>query len=257
MPTVPAVILAAGFGRRIAARTGGGPKALLDLGGRSLLERSLDALGAAGFDRIVVVTGHAAADIEAVLAGRATGPGLEAVFNEAYASANNIVSLLAAADVVQDGFCLLNSDIVFDPSIVVDLAGRTSGNWMVIDGDEALGVEEMKVHVDAADRIVRISKRLDPAASGGEYIGIARFDATGAASLFEAARDLVTRGGRDLYYEDAVDAAADRLGVGVLWTGGRAWTEVDDEADYQRALGVAAGLDAVADARWTARGVAR
>jgi hypothetical protein len=31
--------------------------------------------------------------------------------------------------------------------------------------------------------------------------------------------------------------------MGLAWTRGRAWTEIDDDDDYQRALGVAAGLD--------------
>lgn len=246
MPMVPAVILAAGFGRRIASISGGGPKALLPLHGRSLLERSLDGLAAAGFERVVVVTGHGADEVDGRLAERADGLAVSTVFNEAYASGNNILSMLAAESVGAGGFCLLNSDIVFEPSILADLRGLEAGNWLVLDGDEPLGAEEMKVTLDSAGRVLRISKQLVPAESAGEYIGIARFDATGAATLMASAARLVAGGGHDLYYEDAIDAAAADLAVGILWTRRRPWTEIDDDVDYRRALEVAASIDGAA-----------
>ena len=240
---VPAVILAAGLGQRIAHRTGGGSKALLEVGGRTLLERSLDALDAAGFGTVIVVTGHAAEAVRPVVASRTGRQTVTERWNERYATANNIASVLAVEDLVAGGFCLLNSDIVFDPSILLDVAALDSGSWLVVDGDEPLGDEEMKVMLDDAGTLARISKTLDPAASVGEYIGICRFDAAGTAVLMASAARLVEAGRTGLYYEDAMDAAAAELAMRVVPTRRRAWTEIDDEADYRRAVEVAAGLD--------------
>jgi CTP:molybdopterin cytidylyltransferase MocA len=53
-PVVGAVLLAAGQGERIGRR----PKALLALGGQSLIERQLRALADAGVQQTVVVLGH-------------------------------------------------------------------------------------------------------------------------------------------------------------------------------------------------------
>jgi len=241
---VPAVILAAGLGRRIAALSNGRPKALLELNGRSLLEREVDALQTAGFERVVVVTGYAAESIRPVMAEWRAAMVMSERWNARFATTNNIVSLLAAADVLGDGFCLLNSDIVFDPSILAELATLTAGSWLVIDGDEPLGAEEMKVTLDGDGVVTRISKGLDPGASAGEFIGISRFDPGGATTLLDAARRLVLEGGTGLYYEDAIDACAGELVARVLWTRGRRWTEIDDDVDYRRAQGVAEGLDA-------------
>ena len=58
-----------------------------------------------------------------------------------------------------------------------------------------------------------------------------------------SARRLVDAGSTNLYYEDAMDAAAADLALRACWTRRRAWTEIDDEDDYQRALRVAAELD--------------
>lgn len=243
---VPAVILAAGLGQRISHRIGSGPKALLEIGGRTLLDRSLDALEAAGFEDVIVVTGHAAEAVTPVLARRTRGPRVREHWNPLYATMNNIASMLAVEALVEGGFCLLNSDIVFDPSILVDVAALDAGNWLVVDGDEPLGDEEMKVMLDETGAMTRISKLLDPAASVGEYIGICRFDAAGTAEVMASARRLIDAGHGNRYYEDAMDAAAAALAVRPAWTRLRDWTEIDDEADFVRAIGVAARLDGTA-----------
>jgi molybdenum cofactor cytidylyltransferase len=61
--TVGAVLLAAGAGSRLGHR----PKSLLELGGVPLIRRQLIALSGAGVDEVVVVTGHHASAIEAVV----------------------------------------------------------------------------------------------------------------------------------------------------------------------------------------------
>jgi L-glutamine-phosphate cytidylyltransferase len=241
---VPAVILAAGLGRRLASLTNGGPKALLELNGRTLLERAIAALQDAGFREVIVVTGHAVERIRPVLAAPPDGMMLVERWNPDYATANNIVSILTAADAVGGGFTLLNCDIAFDASILQDVARLESGNWLVVDGDEPLGHEEMKVTLDDNGHLARISKLLDPAQAVGEYIGICRFDAAGTAVVMASARRLVAAGSTDLYYEDAIDAAAADLAMRASWTQGRLWTEIDDDADYRRALQVTADLDA-------------
>lgn len=60
---VGAVLLAAGSGSRL----GGRPKSLLELGGVPLIRRQLIALSGAGVDEVVVVLGHHADAIEAVV----------------------------------------------------------------------------------------------------------------------------------------------------------------------------------------------
>jgi len=239
-----ALILAAGVGRRLADVAPDTAKALVSLRGRTLLARSLDALAATGFGDVLVITGHHATKVAAALRDAPRGLTAEALFNPRFATANNIVSFLTPAERLAGGFCLLNADIVFDASILVDVAAAGEGSWLVVDTDEALAEEEMKVHVEGG-RVRRISKTLDPSTSAGEFIGIARFDRVGAEAVLDAARALVREGGEGLYYEDAIDRALPELSVGVIQVGGRAWTEIDDRADYERALRVASALDAM------------
>lgn len=59
-----AVVLAAGRGTRLGAIGEDTPKALVPVAGVRVIDRILDALGADGFDEIVVVTGHRADEVE-------------------------------------------------------------------------------------------------------------------------------------------------------------------------------------------------
>ena len=63
------IVAAAGMGRRLGRDE---PKALVDLAGRPLISRTLDALGAVSFARAVVVAppGHET-DFQAAVGGRA------------------------------------------------------------------------------------------------------------------------------------------------------------------------------------------
>lgn len=239
----PALLLAAGVGRRLGDMTAALPKALIEVHGETLLERSLRALEAAGFREGLIVTGHAAATVDSYLEQRRGSIHVRSVFNPRFAEANNIVSLLVAGEFLQDGFCLLNTDIIFEPSVLVDVFAAGDGAWLVVDGDEPLGAEEMKVQVDHAGRMTRINKKLPPETSVGEYIGIVRFDAHGARLVLDAASRLVAEGGTNLYYEDAMDSAATELQAQLIPTRRRLWTEVDDLADYERAQRVGAALD--------------
>ena len=66
-----AMVLAAGFGRRLRPLTDRIPKALVEVGGRTQLDRTIEALARAGATRLVVNTHHHADQVEAALAARA------------------------------------------------------------------------------------------------------------------------------------------------------------------------------------------
>ena len=239
-----AVILAAGLGSRLGALAAHGPKAMIRIGGMSVLERAIRSLEAARVPKITIVTGHRHAVIDAFVARGTFAAEVRTVHNPAYATANNIVSFMVAARELRDGGILLNSDVIFDPSILRDVLCAGAGTWLVVDDTHPLDEEDMKVELNDRGRIVRISKRLDRDSAHGEYIGLALLDAAGARAALAAAQALVDDDGSALYYEDAFDQCAARVNFRPLSTRGAAWTEIDDAADYERAVKIAAGLAA-------------
>ena len=108
-----AVVLAAGRSERLAGMTRGASKALLRLGGLTLLERKVLHLLDAGIQRVVVVVGH-----DAVRVGKfasAIAPGRVEVVSAERWQAGNGASLGAAENSVGDErlFLLMTADHIF------------------------------------------------------------------------------------------------------------------------------------------------
>ena len=81
-----AVILAAGIASRLRPLTNDRPKCLLEIGGKCLLQRSMDGLIRNGIKEFVVVTGYLHEQIEAFLNNRYKEVSITSIYNEQYAS---------------------------------------------------------------------------------------------------------------------------------------------------------------------------
>lgn len=108
-----AVILAAGVGSRMAGSTGGMPKCMVPVGGRSILSRALATLDGAGIRRVIIVTGYARDALERHAVMHAGRLAIEFVHNADYHSTNNCVSLWMVRSRPNEDFILLESDLLF------------------------------------------------------------------------------------------------------------------------------------------------
>ena len=199
------VILAAGMAKRLRPLTDVCPKCLLALGGRTLLERTVDAMLGAGIHRLVVVTGYKADMIVDFL--ETHYPQLEKVFlnNADYEHNNNIYSLwMAGKEVRGEDFLLMDSDIFCDPEAVRVVAGK-EGSALALNR-HPLGEEEMKVVVDEEGRITAISKTCSIEDALGESVGIERISAEYGVALFEELDKMILNEGLvDVFYELAFE----------------------------------------------------
>jgi NDP-sugar pyrophosphorylase family protein len=104
-----AVVLCGGLGTRIAALSGGRPKALLPVAGRPFLHHLLDWLGFHGVREALLLVGHGAEEVER--AARAGAPeGLTVQFNREPAPLGTGGALKLAAGRLDDRFLMLNGD---------------------------------------------------------------------------------------------------------------------------------------------------
>lgn len=116
-----ALLLAAGTGSRLYPLTKNAPKCLTIVNGKSILERMVSNLKQKGFKRLVVVTGHLENHIRDFLGNQAGDMKIEYVFSPRYNTTNNIYSLWMARDLISEPFLLLESDLVFDDSLLNDM----------------------------------------------------------------------------------------------------------------------------------------
>ena len=199
------VILAAGMAKRLRPLTDERPKCLLKVGERTLLQRTVDAMLAAGISELVVVTGYRANMIRDFLTETYPSLNIHFIDNPDYAHNNNIFSLWLTRPYVDgNDFLLMDSDILCDPAILPEVISA-EGSALALNRHE-LGEEEMKIVADAHGRIIEISKTCSPSEAAGESVGIEKMTAYYSTALFrELEKMIVDEGLIDIFYERAFE----------------------------------------------------
>ncbi|MCR5023742.1 MAG: phosphocholine cytidylyltransferase family protein [Lachnospiraceae bacterium] len=148
-----ALILAAGFGKRLRPITNEIPKSLVEVGGVPLLENNLNNLVSLGISDIGIVVGHMADLIRERIGSEWKGVPVSYYENQRYLETNNVVSLSCAYDFCNDDMLMLECDIMYrremleklmkgkgDCSILVSPFNHETmdGSVIRVDGDVAL-----------------------------------------------------------------------------------------------------------------------
>ena len=199
------VILAAGMAKRLRPLTDTKPKCLLEVGGRTLLERTVCAMQQAGVTEFVVVTGYRADQIREFLFTHYPQSTVHFLHNADYEHNNNIYSLWMAGEIVRGReFLLMDSDILCDPAAVVRIANEPESALAV--NRHELGEEEMKVVVDDSLCITEISKTCRPEDAMGESVGIEKITAAYSEALFRELDQMIVQETLiDIFYERAFE----------------------------------------------------
>jgi glucose-1-phosphate thymidylyltransferase len=159
---VKAVVLAAGEGTRLRPLTDGKPKPLVEVDGKSMLERCFDLLASLGVEEFVVVVGYMADAIEEKYGDEYGGaPITYAHQRERKGLAH---ALMQAEPHVDDTFPLMHGDNIFAPSARADIRSVVRSG-----ADATLLVEEVPVErarnsavvVTEGDRVVDVVERDD------------------------------------------------------------------------------------------------
>lgn len=226
------IILAAGTGTRFNGAVR--PKCLAPFDDCTLISIQLAALRACGITDITVVVGFDADTVRL-----ACGPHVRFVENPRFRETNSLYSLWLARPVLEQGFVVMNCDVLFHPAMLVDLLTARHDNALLVAYPEPnapqMGDEEMKVCVRRG-LVVDIDKRLSPQRTDGENVGIAKFSADGARRLIAEMRELVDRGRLSAWAPRAFKAFAQHQPLYAVGTRGLPWTEIDTPEDYRHGV---------------------
>ena len=237
------MVLAAGAGRRLRPITDTLPKALAPVDGdTTILDIALRNLAEVDLRDVAVVVGYRADAVDARVADlqRRYGVRITLVHNDRAEEWNNCYSLWLARDYFTEGVLLVNGDTVHPVGVERTLlAAAGPPVVLAVDDVKRLGEEEMKVTLDAAGHLARITKLMPPGDAYGEYIGATLIDPAAAVPLAVALEETWRRDPQ-LYYEDGYQTFVDAGGeVAVAPIGEVSWVEVDDHADLARAREIA------------------
>ena len=163
------------------------PKCYAEIHGRRLLDRAVEAFHGAGITDICFIGGY---QIEKV---QRDYPQFTFRHNRDWERNNILLSLMHAEDLMEEGFVCCYSDILFTSDVVRrvlkhpgEIALSVDTHWLERYRDRTQHPPTDAEKVTVCNGLVsRVHRAIAPEQAHGEYTGIARFTAGGAATLRE------------------------------------------------------------------------
>lgn len=224
-----AIVLAAGVGSRLRPFTADRPKCLLEVGGRTILDRQLDDLRQCGVTDVTVVVGYFGDQIRARYGDR-----MHYVANERYEETNSLYSLWLAREELVSGALILNSDVLGARRLFERLLESPAPDAILVELGNAFEPEDMKVRLNGR-QVVDFGKHLPPEQSHAHNVGVAKFSADGGRHLGECLDRLVTAGHENDWAPRAFREFATQWPLMAVDTDGLPWIEIDFVEDLTRA----------------------
>jgi choline kinase len=148
-----AVVLAAGYGKRLNLLQK--PKGFINIGGKTLIEYSIEALLKHGIEQIIIGTGFKSHYYDELAK---TYSQITTRYNDAFMNSGSLLTFCALKDLIKEDFLLLESDILYDSYCLKELIVSRHQNALL------LAVSERKddgvfVQVDAAYIFAKSTRR--------------------------------------------------------------------------------------------------
>ncbi|GHV84817.1 aminotransferase [Spirochaetia bacterium] len=233
-----AIILAAGMGNRLGRYTRNNTKCMLEINGKTLIERALDAIEKAGIKKCIIVVGYKKENLISFIGERYGNIDVSYVSNDIYDKTNNIYSLYLAKEyLVKDDTILMESDLIFEDSVISEIvysAGSTVAAvakweaWM--DGTVVSLEEENKISAFIPKSCFDFEKK----DSYYKTVNIYKFSKEFSEKTYVPFLGAYLAAmGNNEYYEQVlrVVASLDKCEMKAFVITGKKWYEIDDMQD--------------------------
>jgi choline kinase len=229
--TMRAILLAAGTGRRLQRPS---PKCLVDIGGMTLLSRTLRALAAVEVSEAWIVVGYRHDLIAAELERSPSPVPVVCVRNEAYLG-GSVRSLWAVRQVMASEVLIMDADVLFPVYLLRRLVQSSHVNCVLADPRANFTGEEMMLTIQD-DHIWDITRGVrDPSQVLGEGVGFYKLDRIAAQRLRGLLEQWIASGRDHEEYEEVFRALFKSCVFGYELVGDLPWTEVDFPEDITKA----------------------
>ena len=235
--TPRAIVLAAGRGKELGVLTEDRPKAMIEIAGKPLLERTVDTLRSIGIKDITVVRGYRKEAVQL--------PGLTYVDNDEHETTQEAFSLFKGLEGVTGPVLVVYGDVLFQKFIPMHLFESDSDFCIAVEPRDQLDTTENGYRdlvtsdrafqwseFDQQTRLVQMSTAIPEEQIHGEWIGLLKMTGDGVAQLRELAESATTPDRlRTMRMADVFDLLiANGKSVEVVYVRGH-WLDVDDLHD--------------------------
>lgn len=226
------------MGNRLGKYTKDNTKCMLDINGRSLIDRALDALEMNGIGRCVIVVGYKKENLMEAVGNKHGKMEIVYVSNDVYNKTNNIYSFYLAKDwLLKDDTLLLESDLIFEPNIIRDLLDDPEPTLAVVDLYQSW-MDGTVVQISADKTITQfIPKKFfnyDEKHTYYKTVNIYKFSREFLCQSYVPFLEAYSQAmGNNEYYEQVlrVIATLEKNELKALCLTGQKWYEIDDVQD--------------------------
>ena len=233
------------MGKRLGEYTQNNTKCMLKVNGIRLIDRALATLHAIGVSRVVLVVGYKGQNVKDYVGTNYKGTPIEYVDNPVYDKTNNIYSLYLAKDyMLAEDTLLLESDLIYEPSVVRRLLDDESPNVALVDKYESW-MDGTVVTLDDDNRITRfIDKdhfRFEEIKDYYKTVNIYKFSKEFSTKYYVPFLTAYSTAlGNNEYYEQVLRVILHLYDAPLkaLPLSGEVWYEIDDIQDLDIASGM-------------------
>lgn len=242
-----AIFIAAGKGSRLGSLTNDLPKPLVDVNGKSIIERQIDLLHKKNIHDIIIVTGYKKEKF--------TFKNIEYIFNLTFSEDEQAGSLMRARQKFSGDVLIMFGDILFDEQILEQVLNANGQISIAIDKDWKKSYQERNDNsISKADKVLLKNKKIVKISANqidaeqnedtGELLGIMKLSSEGSKILIEHYEKLENTHTGKFYDAESfkkakfVDILQELISMGIhitpiIITGN--WCEIDTLNDLDRA----------------------
>ena len=233
-----AIILVAGMGSRLKALTKDNPKCMVKVNGETLIERVLSQLDKCNLEEIILVLGYKKEVLKEYINNLKIKTKVSYIDNDIYDKTNNIYSLyMAKEEMLKNDILLLESDLIFDDSILKNLTADSNKNMAVIASYEPW-MDGTCVKLDSENNIIDFvtSKKFDFNNTKDLYktVNIYKFSKEFNKCYIKFLEAYLSSNGENQYYETVLETMINVLPnklKGFVLNDNQKWYEIDDKQD--------------------------
>jgi len=237
-----ALILAAGTGSRLGKYTKENTKCMLEVNGETLIKQALEKLNNVGITKLILVVGYKKDNLIEHVGNQYKNIKIEYVENPIYDKTNNIYSLYLAKDkLAQDDTILLESDLLFEESILKKLLDDKRKSLAVVDKYKSW-MDGTSVTIDSDDNILNFfsknSFRFQDVENYYKTVNIYKFSKEFSNKMYIPFLEAYSKAmGDNEYYESVLRVLTilDGHELRVIRLDNERWYEIDDVQDKHNA----------------------
>lgn len=236
------IILAAGMGKRLGELTKNNTKCMIQVNGKTLIERALTQFSALDLKKIIMVIGYKGDELRDFIGDSFNGLPIEYIINPIYDVTNNIYSLfLAKEQLQQDDTLLIESDLIFEDRVLEKVLSDPYPNIALVAKYESW-MDGTVVMLDNDNNILNfVTKKafnFDHKDSYYKTVNIYKFSKEFSITHYVPFLNAYINSlGKNEYYEQVlrVIALLDKPDLKALPLSGEKWYEIDDIQDLNNA----------------------